>query len=62
MSKATVDRQRSYSVARTRMGRVDPTAVWLYNYGYGYANLARLVPWDQQIQLHKYAKKNPEPD
>ena len=31
-------------------------------YGYGYANLARLVPWDEQIQLQKYAKSNPEPD
>ena len=40
------------------MGRVDPTAV----YGYGYASLARLVPWGQQIQLQKYAKSNPEPD
>ena len=31
-------------------------------YGFGYASLARLVPWDQQIQLQKYAKSNPEPD
>ena len=31
-------------------------------YGFGYTNLARLVPWDQQIQLQKYAKCNPEPD
>ena len=31
-------------------------------YGFGYANLARLVPWDQQIQLQKCAKSNPEPD
>ena len=31
-------------------------------YGFGYANLTRLVPWDQQIQLQKYAKSNPEPD
>ena len=31
-------------------------------YGFGYTNLARLVPWDQQIQLQKYAVSNPEPD
>ena len=27
-------------------------------YGSGYTNLARLVPWDQQIQLQKYAVLN----
>ena len=27
-----------------------------------YGNLTVLVPWDQQIQLQKYAKSNPEPD
>jgi len=27
-----------------------------------YGNLTALVPWDQQIQLQKYAKSNPEPD
>ena len=27
-----------------------------------YGNLAALVPWDQHIQLQKYAKSNPEPD
>ena len=31
-------------------------------YCFGYASLARIVPWDQQIQLQKYAKSNPEPD
>ena len=31
-------------------------------YGFGYTSLARLVPWDQQIQLQKYAVSNPEPD
>ena len=38
--------------------------VWLIEqqYGFGYTNLARLVPWDQQIQLQKYAVSNPEPD
>ena len=29
---------------------------------FGYASLARIVPWDQRIQLQKYAKSNPEPD
>jgi hypothetical protein len=27
-----------------------------------YGNLTELVPWDQQVQLEKYAKSNPEPD
>ena len=31
-------------------------------YGFGYASLARIVPWDQRIQLQKYAKSDLEPD
>ena len=33
-----------------------------YGFGYEYTNLARLVSWDQQIHLQKYAVSNPEPD
>ena len=31
-------------------------------YGFGYASLTRVVPWDRRIQLKQYAKRNPEPD
>ena len=64
MGKTTVDQQWPHSMAGGKMH-----AKWVelmqQQYGSGHANLARLVPWDLQIQviqLQKYAKSNPEPD
>ena len=44
-----------YGENRNGLGSSNSSMAWLYE-------SRRLVPWDQQIQLQKYAVSNPEPD
>ena len=55
-------RQQLMENGYTVLREAEWVRVILQQYGGGNTELARLVPWDLQIELKKYSKSNREPD
>jgi len=65
-ARSSEEKWRQGAWARQQLMSNDHTvwreAEWVELIIQQYGNLTALVPWDQQVQLEKYAKSNPEPD
>jgi hypothetical protein len=65
-ARSSEEKWRQGAWARQQLMSNDHTvwreAEWVELIIQQYGTLTALVPWDQQVQLEKYAKSNPEPD